>query len=78
MLWYEQSLTPKELKRPDFQVSTRNFFCEQLLKWAFGDSNDYFYEDKERDVKEKTNTIMSKSVLNKDVGLEVQNNQCFW
>ena len=53
MLWYEQSLTPKELKRPDFQVSTRNFFCEQESKWAFGDSNDYFYEDKERDVKGK-------------------------
>ena len=53
MLWYEQSLTPKELKRPDFQVSTRNFFCEQESKWAFGDSNDYFYEDKERDVKVK-------------------------
>tara|TARA_B100001778_G_scaffold29853_1_gene21627 strand:+ start:304 stop:981 length:678 start_codon:yes stop_codon:yes gene_type:complete len=54
MLWFEQSLTPKELKIPDFQVSTRYFFCEQEEKWAFGDSNDYFYEDKEReDVKEK-------------------------
>ena len=54
MLWYEQSLTPKELKRPDFQVSTRYFFCEQENKWAFGDSNDYFYEDKQRaDKKDK-------------------------
>ena len=32
MLWYEQSLTPKELKRPDFQVSTRYFHCEQERK----------------------------------------------
>ena len=48
MLWFEQSLTPKELKKPDFQVSTRYFFCEQEAKWAFGDSNDYFYEDEQR------------------------------
>ena len=78
MLWYEQSLTPKELKRPDFQVSTRNFFCEQESKWAFGDSNDYFYEDKERDVKEKTNTIMSKSVLNKDKNLDATKQPMFF
>ena len=51
MIWYEQSLTPKELKRPDFQVSTRYFFCEQEEKWAFGDTNDYFYEDKQRESK---------------------------
>jgi len=48
MLWFEQSLTPKELKKPDFQVSSRYFFCEQEEKWAFGDSNDYFYEDEQR------------------------------
>ena len=48
MLWFEQSLTPKELKKPDFQVSSRYFFCEQEEKWAFGDSNDYFYEDEKR------------------------------
>ena len=48
MLWYEQSLTPKETKKPDFQVSTRYYFCEQERKWAFGDTDDYFYEPKER------------------------------
>ena len=48
MLWFEQSLTPKELKKPDFQVSSRYFFSEQEEKWAFGDSNDYFYEDQQR------------------------------
>ena len=48
MLWFEQSLTTKELKKPDFQVSSRYFFCEQEEKWAFGDSNDYFYEDEKR------------------------------
>jgi hypothetical protein len=48
MLWYEQSLTPSELKRPDFKVSTKYFFCEQDSKWVFGDSDDYFYEEVER------------------------------
>ena len=44
----EQSLTPKELKKPDFKVSTRYFYCEQEARWSFGDTDDYFYEDKER------------------------------
>ena len=48
MLWYEQSLNPKELKRPDFKVSTRYFHSEQESKWAFGDTDDYFYEEKKR------------------------------
>ena len=45
MLWFEQSLTPKDLKIFDFQVSTRYFFSEQEEKWAFGDSKDYFYKE---------------------------------
>ena len=48
MLWYEQSLTPKELKTPDFQVSSRYFFSEQEEKWAFGDTEDYFYKEQKR------------------------------
>ena len=28
MLWYEQSLTPKELKKPDFKVCGRYYYCE--------------------------------------------------
>ena len=51
MLWYEQSLTPAELKRPDFQVSTKEWFCENEASTTFGDSDDYFYEDKERPAK---------------------------
>ena len=51
MLWYEQSLTPSELKRPDFQVSTREFFCENESSVTFGDSNDYFYEEKDSPAK---------------------------
>ena len=52
MLWFEQSLTPKELKTPDFQVSSRYFFCEKGDIF-FGDTNDYFYKDVKRNKKEK-------------------------
>jgi hypothetical protein len=51
MLWFEQSLTASELKIPDFQVSTKEFFCENESTVTFGDSDDYFYEDKLRDSK---------------------------
>ena len=47
MLWYEQSLTPSELKMPDFKVASKYYFCEQDSKWVFGDSDDYFYKEKE-------------------------------
>ena len=48
MLWDEQSLTPSELKTPDFKVASKYYFCEQDHKWVFGDSDDYFYKEKER------------------------------
>ena len=48
MLWYEQSLTPSELKTPDFKVASKYYFCEQDSKWVFGDSDDYFYKERER------------------------------
>jgi hypothetical protein len=51
MLWFEQSLTASELKRPDFQVSTKEFFCENESTVTFGDSNDYFYEEKDSPAK---------------------------
>ena len=53
MLWYEQSLTPKELKTPDFLVSSRYYFSEQEEKWAFGDSDKYFYEEQKRNEDEE-------------------------
>ena len=48
MLWYEQSLTPSELKTPDFKVASKYYFCEQDHKWVFGDSDEYFYKEKKR------------------------------
>ena len=51
MLWYEQSLTSSELKRPDFQVSTREFFCENESSVTFGDSKRLLYEEKDSPIK---------------------------
>ena len=48
MLWYEQSLTPSDLKHPDFKVASKYYFCEQDSKWVFGDSDEYFYKEKIR------------------------------
>ena len=42
MLWYEQSLTPSELKMPDFKVASKYYFCEQDHKWVFGDRNSIY------------------------------------
>jgi len=44
VLFYDQSLTPKGVTIPDFKVSTREFHCEDGLKWSAGDSDDFFYE----------------------------------
>ena len=72
MLWFEQSLTPSELKKPDFQVSSRYYFCEQEEKWAFGDSDDYFYKEVRRnEIQRKRVQINGKiSVFNKDKDLD--------
>ena len=48
MLWLEQSLTPSELKKPDFGASSRYYFSEQEDKCLFADSDDYFYEEVKR------------------------------
>jgi hypothetical protein len=47
VLFYDQSLTPKGLKFPDFKVSTKEFYCEDGSKWSTGDSDDFFYSIKE-------------------------------
>ena len=45
MLFYDQSLTPKGIKIPDFKVSTKEFYCEDGTKWSVGDQDVFFYED---------------------------------
>ncbi len=46
ILFYDQSLTPKGIKIPDFKVSTKEFYCEDSTKWSVGDSDDFFYDVK--------------------------------
>jgi len=43
ILFFDQSLTPKGITKPDFTVSTKEFKCEDGSKWS-ADSDDFFYE----------------------------------
>lgn len=43
ILFFDQSLTPKGITKPDFKVSTKEFKCEDGSKWS-ADSDDFFYE----------------------------------
>lgn len=45
VLFYDQSLTPKGIKIPDFKVSTKEFYCEDGTKWSVGDQDVFFYDD---------------------------------
>ncbi len=48
VLFYDQSLTPKGITKPDFKVSSKEFFCEDSKKWSAGNSDDFFYEIEEK------------------------------
>jgi hypothetical protein len=47
VLFFDKSLTPSQLKFPDFKVSTEEFSVESEQKWTAGDSDEFFYELKE-------------------------------
>ena len=49
----DKSYTPKELKQPDFKVSTVEYPVEDKDKWTLGDETDYMYGLNEK--KEKVN-----------------------
>jgi hypothetical protein len=44
--WIDESLTPPELKKPDFLVSTRHFSVENGGKSRLGDTEEYFWDYK--------------------------------
>ena len=44
ILFYDQSLTPLGVNKPDFKVSTKEFLCEKGSKWSASDDDDFFYE----------------------------------
>lgn len=41
VLFFDQSLTPNGTNIPDFEVSTKEFICEQSTKWVAGDKWSY-------------------------------------
>jgi len=47
-LFYDKSLSPSELKTPDFKVSTIEYNVETESKWTAGDDDNYFYGLKEQ------------------------------
>ena len=51
--WYDESLTPSELQRPDFLVSTRRFSVENGgPNGRLGDTEEYFWETPEEKMNE--------------------------
>jgi len=48
VLFYEKSMTPSKMLKPDFKVSTKYYTVEGESKWTAGDDTDYFYDLKEQ------------------------------
>ena len=46
MRLYDNSLTPKEPKMPDFKVSTKNYQVENGYEYRLGDTDEYFWDKK--------------------------------
>ena len=70
VIFYDKSLSPSKLKFPDFKVSTVEYEVEGTHKWTAGDTDDWHYELK--DLK------MSKSVFNKNKGLDATKQPMFF
>ena len=49
VIFYDKSYTPSKMKMPDFKVSTVEYGVEGENKWTAGDSEDFFYDLKERE-----------------------------
>ena len=47
VLWYEASMIPREIKTPDFKVSTHDFAVETDPSWTVGDTREWQYKTKE-------------------------------
>jgi hypothetical protein len=43
---YDNSLTPKEPKQPDFKVSTEFYQVENGYTYRLGNTDEYFWEEK--------------------------------
>ena len=49
MLIYDKSYSPKQLKFPDFKVSSIEYSVEDKHKITFGDDEEFFYGIKDKE-----------------------------
>ena len=42
-IFYDKSLSPTEMKFPDYKVSTKVYSVESEEKWTAGDDDSFFY-----------------------------------
>ena len=47
VIWKDSSLTPADLKRPDFKVCTQNYAVEIEPKWSVGHTDEWQYKTKD-------------------------------
>ena len=46
VIFYDKSLSPDEMKFPDYKVSTKIYQVENVGKWSLGDDDNFFYKEK--------------------------------
>ncbi len=49
IIWRDSSLTPSDLKTPDFKVCTQNYAVETEPKWSVGHTDEWQYKTKEEE-----------------------------
>ena len=49
IIWRDSSLTPEDLKTPDFKVCTQNYTVEVEPKWSVGHTDEWAYKTKEEE-----------------------------
>tara|TARA_B100002019_G_C21008558_1_gene468839 strand:- start:1 stop:648 length:648 start_codon:yes stop_codon:yes gene_type:complete len=49
IIWRDSSLTPEDLKTPDFKVCTQNYAVEVEPKWSVGHTDEWAYKTKEEE-----------------------------
>ena len=49
VIWRDSSLTPDDLKRPDFKVCTQNYAVETEPKWSVGHTDEWQYKTHEEE-----------------------------
>ena len=48
VIFYDKSLSPDDMKFPDYKVSTKIYRVENVGKWSLGDDDNFFYSEKKQ------------------------------